>query len=215
MDSVSPDNDLIISRLALVGRLTGHVVHDVNNTLSPLVGKIQILRMRQSPDLENLSADLEIMETESISASRRLQVLSQLSREALVIEPPKPIVISDCVREMEFLVGHHLQRRGFEVDLGMDSSMPAAAACSIDVKLVIGGFMIAALTAAPSGGLFRIESSHENEDHISLYLTVEGLENQFVIPHELKSLIRAVSTHIRIDLSAAESGRITLGFQPA
>jgi len=215
MDSDSPNEGLVSSRLAVVGRLTGHVVHDVNNALSPLVGKLQILRMQEIAEPGNIAGDLEIMEQDSISASRRLQVLSQLSRDALIVEQPKPVVVSDCVREMEFLIGHHLQRRGIEVRPHMDSSMRAALACSIDTKLIIGGLMIATIKTTPSGGVFCIGSSGEKEDRVSLYLAVEGMDTEFIVPDELASLIRAVSPHTTVQVSTKDSSRVTMSFRSA
>ncbi len=184
----------VTCRLAVVGRLTAHVIHDVNNTFTPLIGRLQMLRMKTATEPVAMGPELETIDRDALSISQRLQALCGLARQAAYPAAPGPCVISDLLREVDYLVGHHLARRGLSVHLDLPPSLPPILARAADVKLLAAALMLMFLDAAPSESELQISACEVDRGRVLLRCAVQQDLGEISIPPELRHLAFCVST---------------------
>lgn len=177
----------------MVGRVTAHIAHDVNNSMTALLGRLQILLMRATRGPVEVGTEIEAMEHDAQKVSERIQGLAALARQARRAESPSLCVLSDILREVDHILGHHLRRKGLAVDFDLPTSLPPALARPIDIKLLAAGMALSFLEATAHGGSLGI-SAREQKDHIQITFEITGRSDNVVVMPELERLAALITT---------------------
>jgi signal transduction histidine kinase len=190
--SANDSPDLAVCRLAVVGRVTAHIAHDVNNSMTALLGRLQILLMRAARGPVQVGTEIEAIEHDAQEVSERIQGLAALARQARRMEDPFLCVLSDILREVDHILGHHLRRKGLEVELDLPASLPPALARPIDIKLLVASMALSFLEATAHGGGLSI-SAREQSDHIQIAFEITGRTDNVTIMPELERLAALIA----------------------
>jgi C4-dicarboxylate-specific signal transduction histidine kinase len=189
LSSINDSADLVVCRLAVVGRVTAHIAHDVNNSMTALLGRLQILIMRGTRGPVDVGTEIESMEHDAQEVSEQIQGLAALARQARRVETPTLCVPSDILREVDHILGHHLRRKGLNIQLDLPSSLPPALARPIDIKLLVAGVALSFLEGTAHGGDLGIIAL-EQQETIQITLKITGRTDTVSVMPELERLAR-------------------------
>jgi signal transduction histidine kinase len=195
--------DLVAARLAVVGRLTASIAHDVNNSMAAVLGRLQILQMRASRGPIEVNSEIDALERDAQQASEGVQGLAALARQARRVESPSLCVLSDILREVDHFLGHHLSRKGIGVHLDLPPTLPPVVARPIDIKLLVAGLALSLLEAAKPDGRLDI-SAMEQEGGIEIALEISGRTGDLTVMPDVERLAT---------LSASDGITVTLPSQ--
>lgn len=156
-----------VERLAVLGRFSQQMAHDLKNPLAALVGAAQVLEAQGPAD-----AEFRIMIVEQ--AERIRAIVDKYDRLGRV-EPVRSLVrVNDIVQRIARLFGRgETASISFSVDLD-----PAIEECSLDPDLVSGALenlVQNAIEAMRDGGHIHLYTASENEhaDDFDLIIAVE------------------------------------------
>lgn len=151
-----------VAKMEAIGRLTGGIAHDLNNTLTAVTGFSE-LALRSLPEGHPASAQIREIKRAAESAANLTRQLLTFSRRQLV--QPEVININATVRAIENmlkrLLGEDIElRTSLHPDLWNTRIDPA------QVEQLIVNMAVNAREAMPAGGILRIETSNEVLDEV-------------------------------------------------
>jgi signal transduction histidine kinase len=134
---VSPEQGeghwLDVARAAAAGQLVPGAVHEVNNSLTTILGHVQVLLGR--PDLsEDLAERLRILAAEGTRAARMLHALLAVSRPPG--GEPRPCSLAECAGRILDLTRQELRHDGIRVETDF-GRCPAVRMDEQDLQLII------------------------------------------------------------------------------
>jgi hypothetical protein len=208
--SAQDSHDLVVCRLAVVGRVTAHIAHDVNNSMTALLGRLQILLMRATRGPVQVGTEIVALEHDAQTVSERIQGLAALARQARRVEDAALCVLSDILREVDHILGHHLTRKGLEMRLDLPPSLPPAMARPIDIKLLVAGVALSFLEATARGGGLEVVA-REHKDYIQIDFEISGRTDDVVVMPELErlaALVAPVDLVVTLPLPEGDNARL-------
>lgn len=156
-----------LEKMKTVGELASGSAHHLNNILSVILGKSQILqkKLKDSPYLRDLKI-LERAAADGAQAVRRLQSVSGRSEKA---EKPTVININDLVQEVVEIARPRFEReaqsRGITYDLKLSlGKIYPISGNSAGLREVLLNLINNALDAMPNGGQISIQTTLKESD---------------------------------------------------
>jgi signal transduction histidine kinase len=124
---------LDVARAAAVGQLVPGAVHELNNSLTTILGHVQVLLGR--PDLsEDLGERLQILASEGARAARVLHALLAVSRAPGAVR--RPCSLADHAQRVLDLLHHGLRHDGIRVETDF-GACPAVRIDEQDLQQII------------------------------------------------------------------------------
>jgi signal transduction histidine kinase len=144
--------------LAVAGKLTSALAHEVGTPLSIISGRAEI-GLRALPPGHPSRADLEtiVQQTERISGIIRtlLDSIRGLKPEV------QPVDLAALLPQLASLVGHDARRRGIAVGSDVPPGLPPVAVDPGQIQQVVLNLLVNALDATPAGGRIRLAARAE------------------------------------------------------
>ncbi len=170
-DSLRTTQDRLVAteRLKALGQMAAGVAHDLNNSLSVVLGKAQagIAFLRGSPsDPGRARAALETIERVSQQAAetiRRIQDYTRIRKD----QPHAPVSLSSAIREAIALTRPKWKEepgtRGATVEVRLDlAQVPQISGSLHELTQALGNLIYNAVDAMPSGGTLTFRTREEN-----------------------------------------------------
>ncbi len=197
-------------RLALVGRLVSFMVHEVNNSLASLLGRLQVLVMRADRGPVTVGPELNQMEEDGRRVGDRIRSLFTLAHQAKADDPVGPCIVSDAIREVELILGCHFEKKGITIRLDLPPTLPPVLTRGIDLKLLVSGLAIAFAGATEGKGELVI-SGAEDISEIVLTVSLAGSCGEIAVPVELLGLSRTIAGEgVRVHFPGCEKSTARL-----
>ncbi len=163
-------------RVRVMGEMAAGVAHDFNNLLATILGRTQLLLVKQNdPEIQEELKVVEKAAREGSQIVKRLQQLTRARNEAAF----QPVNLGEIIRDslefankkakpMEQLKGHRLI-----VETKVDDDIYVSGN-PVELKEVFTNLFINAYDAMPEGGTLRIEAHRESHEWCRLYIADTG-----------------------------------------
>jgi signal transduction histidine kinase len=160
-------------RLAVVGELSGHLAHEIRNSLKPVVGSIELLA-GEIPREGTSGELLEIILRESESLETFLTDFLSFARDkSLTIEP---FALDELIGEQIATLAHHpAHRTGVVLRFEGDSEDATVESDRNAVRDILRNLVLNALEATTQGEVVVHVRSHGNDLEVVVEDTGEGL----------------------------------------
>jgi len=146
-------------KLATLGSLAAGIAHEINNPISILLSRIELMLMegKEREAGAELLADLHVLH-------RHADHLGRIARHLLTFgrKPPRGlrrVDLSVVVDDTLLLTRKALSRDGIEVHTSLDSDLPSMLGDATALEQVLLNLILNARDAMPGGGTLRIEAS--------------------------------------------------------
>jgi signal transduction histidine kinase/CheY-like chemotaxis protein len=144
-------------KLETLGQLTGGVAHDFNNLLTPIIGSLDLLRRRVSPD-DSAHRQIDMaMQAASRAATLVQRLLAFARRQDL---QPRSVDIVSLLHGMQDLIRKSVGAM-VEVEMDCPQELPPARIDPNQLELAILNLALNARDAMPSGGRLAISARRE------------------------------------------------------
>jgi signal transduction histidine kinase/CheY-like chemotaxis protein len=144
-------------KLETLGQLTGGVAHDFNNLLTPIIGSLDLLRRKVSPDDTSHRQIDMAMQAASRAATLVQRLLAFARRQDL---QPRSVDIVSLLRGMQDLIRKSVGAM-VEVEMDYPEALPPARIDPNQLELAILNLALNARDAMPTGGRLAISARME------------------------------------------------------
>ena len=172
---LSPADMERAEKLRVLGEMVSGVIHDVNNMLGSILGRAQLVRMKNDGD--EIKRNVEQIEMVALQAGETVKRLLEFTRQGHRTDMQTVdlgAVMSDAMEVTRHRWETQAQQRGilYTIDTEFD---PGATANGIHSELVdsIANLILNGLDAMPSGGPLHLSTSVHG-DTCKLTVTDEG-----------------------------------------
>ena len=176
-------NEELVRLEKLRDDLTHMIVHDLNNPLTAILGRAQLMRLSEEPLTETQQKSLLCIEHAGNRLSRMIRNLLDISRmeEGRLELKSKPVrmeeIVQACVAEVKALKAsesHH-------VTVQMASDLPVVDGDRDLLSRVVMNLLCNAMRYTPAGGEIRaeVDRSSEGEVQVSISDTGPGIAEEF------------------------------------
>ncbi len=176
-----------LESMKIVGELASGSAHHLNNILSVILGKVQMLRkkMRNSPYIR----DLVMIEKAALDGAKTVKRLQSVSGKAGEGGDRKPLNINDLIQEVVEIVRPRFEReaqsRGITYDLRLNlGRIYPVVGDATALREVLLNLVNNALDAMPEGGQLSIQTTLK-EDNVLIFVSDTGVG----IPAEVQDRI--------------------------
>ncbi|MBD3170650.1 MAG: response regulator [candidate division Zixibacteria bacterium] len=186
-DEHSKGHHVQSNRVKALGEMAGGVVHDFNNILTSILGRVQLLLMQlragaKLPATEVIS-NLELVEKMTIDGSYIVRRINEFTRDNTESEfeiVPIDQIIKDALAITRAKWRDIPTKLGIIIELEMELEENSYALCrSPEMREVLTNLVINAVDAMPEGGTLRItNSSDEVSNYIEISDTGVGMDQQ-------------------------------------
>lgn len=206
----------LIPRMATVGRLVPTITHEVNNPLTALIGRTQLLLAKKTLGPEEVGSGLDSIKTSALQVSEKVSLLGAWAREALSPPDPTPCLVQDAVREVHNLLATVCKKRGLVVSQEMPP-LPPVLLRPIDLKLLLASMVLAACEGHTRPLYLTFTGSVEKDKVNLLVRTLGSLASSLPLFPEfwplaeeasLSGLTVAVGDEVRFSMPRATQGPV-------
>ncbi len=139
-------------KLESIGQLTGGVAHDFNNLLTPVIGNLELLRMRVTGDARAERNIASALQAAGRAATLVQRLLAFARRQDL---QPRPVDVGALIHGIHDLISRTIGP-GIEVRVEVEEGAPPALIDPNQLELAILNLSINARDAMPEGGWLEI-----------------------------------------------------------
>ncbi|MGK5084207.1 hybrid sensor histidine kinase/response regulator, partial [Bdellovibrionota bacterium FG-1] len=157
-------------KLAVLGRLARNVGHEFGNLLQPLLAKIELARIRSTPELYPLFD--EMLDTTDLAALI-CQDLLTFGRESHESSAPPEITIQSPVDRVLRILSHAIKIKQAQIHLSLPESFSVRIHEEKLVQILMN-LLTNSLDAIQPGGTIRIESTASTHSCIEIRITDNG-----------------------------------------
>lgn len=169
-------------RMASVGRLAAEIVHEINNPLAVIQGRLEMLRAMPEMSPETRERHLGIVDEHSKRVARIVQNLQIFARPR--VPEPEPLLLSESISSSVTALGRRLERVRISVDIPPETKLYAdMAMCS----LVWENLLTSASNIMPAGAALSVSATHERNDSLRVLIACELGEWPVELLDELRS----------------------------
>ncbi len=166
------------ARLRTVGQLAGGASHSLNNFLTSIVGRAQLLH-EHARDAESQRESEEILQTAAAAAQvvRRLQDFMGPTREEKDTETDLNTLLREAAEVTRFIWRDQAEARGIVIDVVKDlSDIPPVYVKPSEMREVFVALVLNAIEAMPRGGLITLRSERRGDQALASVIdTGEGM----------------------------------------
>jgi PAS domain S-box-containing protein len=157
--------------LASLGTIAAGIAHDLNNPLSIILSRSELLLTGDgSPLPESVREDISVMHSHARRASRIVEEFLQLARPSPRIS--SSVDLNDLVKRGLLLLGEQMRRSRIEIVSLLEERLPRMLGDAISLERVVINLLTNARDAMPDGGVVSIETGIASENPPLLCLTV-------------------------------------------
>jgi signal transduction histidine kinase len=144
-------------KLAGIGQLAGGIAHEINNPLQVILGRVQILQVRNE-GLPEILADLARVETETMRIAHIVRSLQNFSRQEGGEPQGKSSRLATLTESVLELVAHRLRRQGIAVVRVGFAQSPLVSGDLEQLRHVVLNLCLNAAQSMPEGGTLTLET---------------------------------------------------------
>jgi CheY-like chemotaxis protein len=161
-----------------LGQLTGGVAHDFNNMLAIIVGNLDILARRLSPDEQRLKSPVD----RALAGANRAAALTRRLLAYSRLQPldPKPTEVNKSVADMSEMLRRTLGER-VVVETVLGGGVWRAFVDGPQLESALLNLAVNARDAMPDGGKLTIETSNASLDQTYADENAEVTPGQYVM----------------------------------
>ncbi|MCB0259938.1 MAG: response regulator [Calditrichaeota bacterium] len=176
-----------LERMKTLGELAGNTAHHLNNILSVIIGKGQLLQKRLKESTQ--FRDLELILQAAKDGAASIQRLQNFSARKKSGKTPQTINLNALVQEVVDIARPRFedeaQLRGIHYDLELNlGDIKPVSGNSHELREVILNLINNALDAMPRGGKLSIQTTLK-EQEVLIFISDTGIG----IPHEIREKI--------------------------
>jgi len=135
----------VSSRLAAISRLTGGVAHEIKNPLNAMALHLEVLRGK----LEAAEPEIDVIAREIKRLDHVVKTFLNFSKPVEL--HPKPVDLSELLREVVVLVSADAEAHGVQMDTELTRPAPVGGDAEM-LKQALLNIVVNGLEAMPSGG---------------------------------------------------------------
>ncbi|HHM24199.1 MAG TPA: hypothetical protein ENJ23_04080 [Bacteroidetes bacterium] len=171
-----------VDRLASLGELAGSIAHEINNPLTTILGRVQLLLLDRSIP-EQARERLQKVEKQGIRVAELIKALLNFARQTPDLQQTEPVDVGDLIRETARLVRHSLEIEGIEFRLELAENLPELRVNPTHLQQILINLINNAAHAMEDGGTLTVRAhSRGNEVHIQVRDTGCGIRPED-LPH--------------------------------
>lgn len=153
------DQLAIAQRLTAIGRLTGHVAHEIKNPLNSIALRLEMLRARFGPESEESADEFQVLSEEVTRLDRVVRTFLDFSRPVELA--PDNVDLIAAVAEIAEFLRPEAEARNVSVEV---RPLAESAVVTVDRDLLrqaLVNIAVNAIEAMESGGRLRLEVARE------------------------------------------------------
>ena len=175
------------ARMAATGEVAGGVAHEINNPLQVILGKIQIARLKNDPNM------LEEVESQVMRIATIVKGLQNIALESTT-ESRQLTNLNQVLTYAYSLVESQLIRRGINVVIEKASGLPAVEIGATTLRQTIIAFLVFCKKRLRSGGELKIRTDVE-ESYCKLIFEDDGTTLSETLIRQIKEPLSASGKH--------------------
>lgn len=164
-------------RLRALGEMASGIAHDLNNSITPIVGFADLLLMypESADNRADLKMYLEAIRTAAKDAGSVVNRLREFYRKRDDWDPMFPVDMNKVVSEAKSLTSPKwkdmAQAKGTDVEFetDLDADLPTIAGDESSFRTALTNLIINSVDAMPEGGKIRVKTRHIGEE---IYLEI-------------------------------------------
>ncbi len=158
------------ARLVAVGELAAGVAHELNNSLTPIMGFAALL-LEELPADSPYRPDVEKITAKARQASEIVRNLLDFARQ---VKPQKQVVnINDILRKTLALIRTHLEKNGLVIEEVYDQDLESLPIDAGQMGQVLLNLINNAAQAMPEGGELRLRT-YRSGDGVAIAISDTG-----------------------------------------
>ena len=168
-----------LSRVSLMGELSGALAHELNQPLAAILLNAQAASAevsKRSPDLREISAILKDIVADDQRAGEVIRRLRTLFIKGSV--QTRPVAVNQCIREVLALEYSHLMARKVTAEVQLAKELPAVLADWVQLQQVLLNLIVNACDAmkdnGPADRRLKIESSLRGSEGVEIKIIDSG-----------------------------------------
>ena len=160
-------------KLAAIGFLGAGVAHEINNPISVVVTRLELIRRSlQKGEIDKAVKDLEVV-------SRHAQRIGRIAGNLLAFSRPKsgglgPVSLPAAVKSVVELIEYPVTKKGIRIHLELDEAQPLAWGTASGMEQVIYNIVFNAYQALSEGGVITISTGMGQRDTVELSVADNG-----------------------------------------
>ncbi len=169
---------ILTEKTRILGQLASGIVHNLSNSLSAILGRVQLLKTKISD--EALLKDVELIEKASQNAGKIISQLREFSkpRTHISLEPTDAVDVIESALEItksKWKDEAELKGIKYEIikDYPEDRLMPITNRS--ELREVIVNLIINAIEAMPAGGKLTVGIYNVNNEKVAIYISDTGV----------------------------------------
>jgi len=159
-------------KLASVGLLAGGVAHEINNPLTVILGRAEMMLLEEGIP-HKLHSDLEIIRSETARIAEIVRNLLVFSRDS-ANAAHEPLDISEVIRRSLVLLEHLFELDDVKVVKDLAPDLPQVRANRGQLEQVMTNLFINAMQAMTEGGTLTVRSFCAGPSEVGIEVTDTG-----------------------------------------
>ena len=152
-------------KLIALGELVGGVAHEINNPMTTILGRLQIMKIKNNiPDA--IREKLEIVESEAKRVSEIVKDLLNFARNNQERNNSEIVNINSVIQKSLDLIRHNLEVEGIEISLNLDSSVRHFIGNTNQWLQVFVNLFVNAQQALQRGGHIFVETHQKEREQV-------------------------------------------------
>ncbi|MGK7345132.1 MAG: sensor histidine kinase [Candidatus Nitrospinota bacterium M3_3B_026] len=169
-------------KLAAIGFLSAGVAHEVNNPISIIVTRLELMEKDIAKgNTERVKKDLETLKGHAVRIGRIAANLLTFSREPS--GEPVPMDLGESVRRVVSLIEHPIRKKGVGLRVEIDPALPAVLGSPVGMEQVVYNIVTNAYQATEPGGEIVIRAAADGRGAVRLTISDTG----HGIPEEVRA----------------------------
>ncbi len=170
-------------KLIALGELVGGIAHEINNPMTTVLGRLQILKIKNNLP-PAIHEKLEIIESEAGRVSEIVKDLLNFARNNPEKNMNEIVNINQVIHKSLDLARHNMEVEGIQIELKLDSRIRHFLGNTNQWLQVFVNLLVNAQQALQRGGKITIETLQKKRE-----LTILFRDNGPGIPKEIQSKI--------------------------
>ena len=166
-------------KLAAIGFLSAGVAHEINNPISVVVTRLELIRRAvDRGQMDKVKKDLDVL-------SHHAQRIGKIAGNLLTFSRQKPgemapVDLNEITRRVVELIEYSLEKKGIRLELSLAADLPLVWANASGMEQVVYNIVYNAYQVSEAGSVISISTAESGEAMVDLKISDTGPG----IPHE-------------------------------